>query len=80
MKEKPFFDGLDDGARKWLLSFLKSLGIIGVPKNINQQDNMGYNLMMQNNLQNNLQSNLQNNNNFNFNNNFEYDFQNLKNN
>ena len=75
MKEKQFFDGLDEGARKWLVSFLKSLGIMGLPKISGQQDSIGYNLMMQNNLQNNLQSNHQNNT-FNFQNNFEYDFQN----
>ena len=48
---------------------------MGLPKISGQQDSIGYNLMMQNNLQNNLQSNHQNNT-FNFQNNFEYDFQN----
>ncbi len=71
LKERQFYDGLDEGAKKWLTSFLKSLGIIGVQK-APMQENMGYNLMMTNNIQNSLQSSMQNNN-FNFQN-LEFDF------
>ena len=69
LNEKSFMDTLDEGSKKWLINFLKSLGISSQK---NQTDKIGYNLLLQNNI--NAQSNI--NSTFNFQNNFEFDFQN----
>jgi len=64
LREKSFYEGLDEGAKKWLVSFLKTLGIMGTQKTENPQpETMNYNLM---NNQNKMQS-------FNFQGGFEYD-------
>jgi len=67
LREKSFYEGLDEGAKKWLISFLKTLGIMGTQKTENpqQEQTMNYNLMS-NNTSKNMQS-------FNFQGGFEYD-------
>jgi len=66
--EKSFIDGLDEGSKKWLQVFLKSLGMTSSSQQKQVQDTP-FNLMMQGNLQNNSTY-------VNFQNTFDYDYQN----
>jgi len=65
LKDKSFYDNLDDSSKKWLNNFLKTVGISSTNKGNVQGENVAFNLMVNNNNNNNNfpnnMNNLQNN-------------------